>query len=224
MEIIKIKKTLKRLEVKALPAIGKDDDYAKHVDSCLTNIEKQYITNQSWPQYETDAEASFMIMHDRQNLILKFEVSERELNAAVRHSNEEIHKDNCVELFIMFDDEHYYNLEFNCLGSAKIGYGKDKHQRTMLYDHIIKQIEVRTTLKYSSHSAGHRLFWDLVLTIPKSTFVYSTIPTFEGLICKANFQKCGDNLSVPHFLTWNKIDTDAPDFHQPKFFGELIFE
>ncbi len=39
----------------------------------------------------------------------------------------------------------------------------------------------------------------------------------------ANFYKCGDKLTVPHFVTWNSIGTNKPDFHQPKFFGELYF-
>ena len=39
-----------------------------------------------------------------------------------------------------------------------------------------------------------------------------------------NVYKCGDNLSQPHFLSWQPIHTDKPNFHVPQFFGEVEFE
>ena len=41
---------------------------------------------------------------------------------------------------------------------------------------------------------------------------------------KANFYKCGDELQTPHFLSWNPIKIENPDFHRPDFFGTLEFE
>ena len=41
---------------------------------------------------------------------------------------------------------------------------------------------------------------------------------------KANFYKCGDELQTPHFLSWNPIQIEQPDFHRPDFFGTLEFE
>ena len=40
---------------------------------------------------------------------------------------------------------------------------------------------------------------------------------------RANFYKCADKSAHPHFLAWNRVDTPAPDFHRPDFFGELTF-
>ena len=36
-----------------------------------------------------------------------------------------------------------------------------------------------------------------------------------------NFYKCGAKTSLPHYLSWNPIATDTPDFHRPEFFGRL---
>lgn len=33
-----------------------------------------------------------------------------------------------------------------------------------------------------------------------------------------------DQLSSPHYLSWQPVDTPSPDFHQPRFFGECHFE
>ena len=64
--------------------------------------------------------------------------------------------------------------------------------------------------------------WKLTVEIPFSLIGIQTdeLPT----VIKANFYKCGDETAVPHFLSWNHIMTKESDFHQPKFFGELIFE
>ena len=39
-----------------------------------------------------------------------------------------------------------------------------------------------------------------------------------------NFYKCGDETSKPHFVTWNPVGTETPDYHQSAYFGELSFE
>ncbi len=49
------------------------------------------------------------------------------------------------------------------------------------------------------------------------------IDSLEGKRIPANFYKCGDKLRTPHFLSWNKIEIEKPDFHRPDFFGELHF-
>jgi hypothetical protein len=41
---------------------------------------------------------------------------------------------------------------------------------------------------------------------------------------RANFYKCGDKTSHPHWLTWAPVEFPKPNFHLPGFFGMLIFE
>ena len=45
-----------------------------------------------------------------------------------------------------------------------------------------------------------------------------------GVIWYANFYKCADGSSHPHWLTWSKVDQPDPDFHRPEYFGRLVFE
>ncbi|MBR3471266.1 MAG: hypothetical protein IKH22_01600, partial [Prevotella sp.] len=35
--------------------------------------------------------------------------------------------------------------------------------------------------------------------------------------------KCGDCLSVPHYLSLFPITTERPDFHRPEFFQDIVF-
>ncbi len=48
--------------------------------------------------------------------------------------------------------------------------------------------------------------------------------SWDGIKAKANVYKCGDNLSKPHFLSWNPIHHPTPNFHLPEFFGTLELE
>ena len=66
--------------------------------------------------------------------------------------------------------------------------------------------------------------WELALRIPVSTFFLHNLSGFDGLQAKGNVYKCGDNLPVPHFISWNPIKTENPDFHRSEFFGEITFE
>ena len=50
------------------------------------------------------------------------------------------------------------------------------------------------------------------------------IHSLDGRDMRANFYKCGDKLTTPHFLSWNKIDLPSPCFHCPPFFGQIHFE
>jgi hypothetical protein len=54
-------------------------------------------------------------------------------------------------------------------------------------------------------------------------FLLNKFNTLDGLEAGGNFYKCGDHLKVPHFLSWNPIKTEKPDFHLPAFFGKMRF-
>jgi hypothetical protein len=41
---------------------------------------------------------------------------------------------------------------------------------------------------------------------------------------RANFYKCADQSSHPHWLTWSPVDYPKPHFHLPQSFGTLEFE
>ena len=66
--------------------------------------------------------------------------------------------------------------------------------------------------------------WEVALIIPYAAFFKHQIQSLDGKEVKANFYKCGDELQTPHFLSWNPIKIEKPDFHRPDFFGTLEFE
>jgi hypothetical protein len=52
----------------------------------------------------------------------------------------------------------------------------------------------------------------------------SVVPPAENVVWRANFYKCGDQTSHPHWLTWAEVDCPQPNFHLPRFFDRLAFE
>ena len=186
-------------------------------------LEKHEIDCQPWQEFASNGvKSSFSIAHTGSHLLLKYYSVEEEINAFPRATNGEVNKDNCVELFIAFDNENYYNLEFNCLGSTKVGYGDNRKDRKMLSTEVINEIKRYATIN-SQINDGCTFSWEIFLLIPKEVFLFTDLCSFDGLNCWANFYKCGDGLKKSHFSSWNMIDTPNPDFHQPHYFGQLDF-
>ncbi|MBE9583101.1 hypothetical protein IM792_01435 [Mucilaginibacter sp. JRF] len=182
------------------------------------------IDNNPWPDYNADTDARFSIAYTEDQLLLKYYVQEDQFKASVREINDDVYKDNCVECFIAFNDEQaYYNIELNCLGSAKIGYGTGRADRVDVPDELIKKITINVSLDLHKKEDNLSLSWTIFAIIPKQLFLHSPILSFAGITAKGNFYKCGDDLPKPHFLTWAPVQGDQPDFHQSQYFGELIF-
>jgi len=178
------------------------------------------LTNDSWPQIPTICTTSFIVAHTGQNILLKFKVFNDYFGTAPRKINEEVHLDNCVEFFISFDhSDSYYNMEFNCQGVGKMAYGRQKGDRVFIEEADLRNIQTLTT----ADRQGDSFNWEMTWLIPAEVFTFHQIKTFDGLGASGNFYKCGDGLPQPHFLSWNRIDAELPDFHRPDFFGKLSF-
>lgn len=188
-------------------------------------FEKKYsIANNNWG-YESDVKADFDIAYDESMIYLKFFVQESNTKAVNKNFNEPVYEDSCVEFFISFDEQHYYNLEFNCIGNILGGYGVGRNNREVLESELLKQINTRPSLGANKiEIIDRKTEWTLDVAIPKAVFKYEKIDVFKGLKAKCNFYKCGDKQAFPHYLSWNPINVDSPDFHLPEFFGLVVFE
>jgi len=178
------------------------------------------IKNTSWPEFKTNCRAAFSITHSNAAIEVQFDIKNDYFKSIQRPVNDFVHKDNCVEFFIQFGEENaYYNIEFNCLGIGKMGYGKDREDRALMQVAAVNKIKVCRDL----HLSKGNFNWKISLSIPVEVFTFSAIKTLQGLKCKGNFYKCGDDLPHPHYLSWSKIDAASPDFHLPEFFGKIDF-
>ncbi len=167
------------------------------------------------------------IAHDETHIYLKYTVSENSIVARTTANNGAVWKDSCVEFFIMpnIADGIFYNFEFNCIGAKLLFAGKTRNERTPADDVIIDKIKTVSSMGTQPFEEQFGKFeWTLTAVIPVSCFFQHQITSLKGKTCRANFYKCGDGLTKPHYLAWNNIETSQPDFHTPQYFGKILFE
>lgn len=190
----------------------------------LDKSKKYAINNNSW-NYDFLGEAKFNIAYNDDALLVKFDVIEESILAVYNQPNDPVYKDSCVELFIALDnDKEYYNFEFNCKGTCLAEFGESKENRILLEAKNISNIKVNASFKSVLFEDNKMIKWELTLVIPKSVFQFHQIKSFKNRAAKLNFYKCGDDLPQPHFLSWEPIESETPNFHLPEFFGSAVFE
>lgn len=192
----------------------------------MQNIQKNNISTVNWPElYPSKPEVAFKIAHNGNHIFLQFFVEENEILAKTAEDNGHVWTDSCVEFFISFDGLYYYNTEFSCIGKALMGYRKEKKDSRHASQQILDSIKRYPSLGIEPFDKKQGDFkWNLLLVIPATAYWMSDLKSLNGIKAHANFYKCGDNLTIPHFLSWNPIHTEKPNFHVPQFFGELNFE
>ena len=191
-----------------------------------SSIESGAIECLNWPlEFPEKPLVRFTFARIVDGLLINFWVKEDYTKASFTVDNEPVYKDSCVELFIdPSGDGTYYNFEFNAIGTLLMGFGADRNNREKALPEItsrIKRFSSLGTLPFDNMNISEP--WNLTVMIPYTAFWRHTILPFEGKKIKANFQKCGDALTVPHYITWNPIKTSHPDFHRPEFFGIFYF-
>lgn len=176
-----------------------------------------------WEEYNYKPVVRFSISYSDNLLFLKYYVSEKDVKAVYTKVNEPVYRDSCVEFFIAFeDDDSYYNFEFNSKGVCLASFGKGREDRKMLPLEVINQIECLKVAPQLLKDQNY--YWELCLIFPLTVFWYHQLTEISGKLFKANFYKCGDDVAEPHFLVWNNIESEQPDFHLPQFFGTLLFD
>ena len=192
--------------------------------SAMADLPRTKLQEVPWPaEFPYKPEVCFRLAHAEDCLLLNFEVQEKHVRAVYRQTNDPVYKDSCVEFFLSFDTQHYYNFEFNCAGIGLIGYGtSDKRTRNRLSKERIEKVKTVSSLPVNGQ-IGDETTWELLLNIPFEVFTGDHITSFAGKRCTANFYKCGDDLPIPHYVSWNRIEHPVPNFHLPEFFGELLF-
>lgn len=195
------------------------------VSEALDRLQKNRIDQVNWKSFDYKPEASFSIGYTQHEIMLKFYVAEDYFKAEKTESNQNVFEDSCVEFFVSpADDAIYYNLEFNGIGTCLMGSGTSRENRKKADPDIIGLIRRKASFgKEPMVEIKGKSEWMLTIAVPLRAFFHHEIETLKGKTMRANFYKCGDKLTVPHYLTWSPSGTAKPDFHRPEFFGMIRF-
>jgi hypothetical protein len=213
---------MNKLVVPYLPGVEKVS--IEEISSVMDRKQRHSISISPWPEYPYKPEVSFAIAHKDDCIFIKFYIQEKFIRALNRRSNDPVFQDSCVEFFIAFDEgDGYYNLEFNCIGTCLLGFGKGAKPRSLIPEEYIQSIKRQALIRCWNEGGAMQNTWELTLAIPLKVFIYHSITSLKDRKCRVNFFKCGDELPEPHFLAWQRIESELPNFHLPEFFGTAQF-
>jgi hypothetical protein len=144
---------------------------------------------------------------------------------------QDVYRDSCVELFFTPggapEERGYFNLETNCAGVKLFGAHIVGSQDEKFTGEDFVSVVTASSLKSPiDREIVEPTTWTLEYKIPlglleKHARIERPRP---GVTWRANFYKCADDSSHPHWLTWSPVTNAEPSFHLPKYFGILAFE
>lgn len=181
------------------------------------------------PQHFPKVEAK--LLYDDKNIYVFFKVDDRYVRAIAKKTHDSVCRDSCVEFFFTPGEniaEGYFNIEINCGGTILLYHqtarGKDIMKITEEDCEKIKRFP--SMPKIVEPEIQTPTTWTLKYAIPVSMLEkYAKVnKPAAGTKWKANFYKCADSTSHPHWLTWAKVDLPTPDFHRPEFFQTIAFK
>ena len=175
-----------------------------------------------WPeQFPEKPEAGFSIARSRTHIVIAYKVKGQGIRATVAEDNGPVWEDSCCEFFISDpEDGTYYNFEMNCIGSVLAAKRKSRQDYRHFSQDLLARIIRHTSLeRRPQEEADREIAWDMAICIPFD--LIGIDPEHLPASVRANFYKCADKSSHPHYLSWNKIEVDKPDFHLPEYFGTL---
>lgn len=172
------------------------------------------------------------LAYDAENIYVIFRVDDRYVRAVAPHHQGMVCRDSCAEFFFapgMDVSKGYFNLEMNCGGTMLLHFQViPRKDMVPLTDEELATIEV---------AASQPRIVDPEITEPTTWFIEYRLPVAivdkylpdaakpaPGVQWRANFFKCADDTSHPHWLTWAKVNRERPDFHVPEDFGVLVFK
>jgi hypothetical protein len=173
------------------------------------------------------------LLYDQAGLYAIFDVRDRFVRSVQTAYQGPVYTDSCVELFLEPKlDQGYFNFEFNCGGTLLLHHskveevdGKPKKSFTPVDSAHIQGVRVYHSLpKVVEPELLTETNWQLECFIPFEVFspYLGALGDVKGQTWRANFFKCGDATSHPHWASWAPIGAEL-NFHQPCYFAPLIF-
>lgn len=209
-------------------------EYLSELDSAVSMRQIMSVISESvgfetidtvnWPgSYSVRPDARFNIARSSKAFFIHFVVNEKQIKAIYSEDQDPVWQDSCVEFFCQVPgSKTYFNFEFNCIGTCLATERKSRTEDVSpLSAEKMSQIKRYASLGNEPFEEKQGNFdWTLTVEIPFK--LLGIDPDNLPASIKANFYKCGDETSVPHYVSWSPIEVENPDFHRPEFFGELV--
>ncbi|GHV78463.1 hypothetical protein AGMMS49944_02540 [Spirochaetia bacterium] len=184
-------------------------------------IEKTELTHALWLPRPDGMRAFGQLCYNQDALKVRLTAHEKNPLARSLGLTDYVHIDSALEFFFspLPDDPRYFNFEFNLRGTIYLGFGFDRYRaaRQLIPDY--RSLFSVTPFQFDGG-------WGIDFVIPVS-FIGIYLPSFKlekGLVLRGNFYKCGEETEPPHYLAWNPVEWETPEFHRPECFGQFRLE
>jgi hypothetical protein len=146
----------------------------------------------------------------------------------------DVWNDSCVEWFVQPKAGlGYFNFEVNCGGALHVSYVEDPARQpggalkksAPLPPELGSTVTIFHSLPRTvDPEIAEPVEWFVSIRVPFAVFepFIGPVGDPEGQVWRANFNKCGDQTSHPHWATWNPVS--ALNFHRPGEFGAIGFK
>jgi hypothetical protein len=172
-------------------------------------------------------------LYDELSVHVFFKVSDRYVRAIHTGYLAEVWKDSCVEWFVQpRPDKGYFNFEVNCGGSMYASYVENPQKidnklrkATPLPLELCRSIGIYHSMPaVVEPEITGPVEWLIELTVPAKIFepFIGPVGPLAGQEWRANFYKCGDETSHPHWAAWSPVS--ELNFHRPQEFGIIRFQ
>lgn len=173
------------------------------------------------------------VLYDEKGLYVHFLVNDRYVRCIETEYHGKVWQDACVEFFVQPKaDRGYFNFEINCGGTMLLSYHEnpqyqgpvERAEESVPWD-LAKEVRIFHTMpKTVDPEIADPVTWQIEYFIPFTIFETYVGPLGDvsGQTWCANFYKCAENNSHPHWASWSPIHGKL-SFHQPEYFGEIRF-
>jgi hypothetical protein len=189
-------------------------------------------------------------LYDRRGLYLHYLVDDRFVLSTRTEFQADVWRDACVEFFVQpKPDRGYFNFEINAGGTLLLGYKEhpsfdDSRNRAAASggEHTVqpsgmpregrvpwelaRAVQIAHSLpNVVAPERAEPVQWRVAIHIPFELLEAYVGPLGDvaGQSWRANFYKCSEDNSHPHWGTWSPVLGEL-NFHQPRYFGHLQFE
>ena len=173
------------------------------------------------------------VLHDGSSIYVYFRVEDQYVRSVQTQYLGPVCTDSCVEWFVQpRPDKGYINFEVNCGGTLHCSYVEDPtrvpggFKRFAFVDESwARQIRLYHSLPaVVEPEIAQTCTWSVAYRVPLALFEAYTGPLGElsGQVWRANFYKCADQTSHPHWAAWAPVQ--ELNFHRPQDFAPVHFE
>ncbi len=200
----------------------RSDKYMYHIKN-INDPQKEIITITDYCNTGNDYKprVDFNLTYSDKGFHIHFDVFETNPRATFTKNFSPVCEDSCVEWFVNFNPDickRYFNFEVNPNGAMDLSFRISRDEYVDTTNDDIESLNIVTKINDD--------FWTVDYTVPFE-FIKKYIENYEfkiGTVMKGNVYKCGDNTEFEHYGCWGMVDRDAPDFHTPQYFKEMIIE